>query len=121
MLVRRRGSRCFTRLRRGQLLPNGSEIDTRRGAARITVASDEPDGRSTATVSEGRAIIDQSRARRPTTTLELSEPLACPRPATLATATAARGRKQRQIFVKTNGGRFKTRGNHAAGTATGTA
>jgi hypothetical protein len=119
VLVRRRGSRRFVRLRRGQLLPDRSEIDTRRGTARIKVASDQPGGLSTATVSEGRGIIDQNRARRPTTTLELSEPLACPRRATAA--ATARARKQRQIFVKTNGGRFKTRGNHAAGTATGTA
>jgi hypothetical protein len=107
------------RLRRGRLLPDGSEIDTRRGTARVTVASDQPSGLSTATVSEGRAIIDQNRTRRPTTTLRLSEPLACPR--RLATAAAARARKGRQIFVKTNGRRFKTRGNHAAGTASGTA
>ena len=119
VLVRRRGSRRFVRLRRGQLLPDGSEIDTRRGSARVTVASDQPGGLSTATVSDGRAIIDQNRARRPTTTLRLSEPLACARRS--ATAAAARARKGRQIFVKTNGGRFKTRGNHAAGTASGTA
>jgi hypothetical protein len=121
VLVRRRESDRFVRLRRGQLLPDGSEIDTRRGTARVTVASDQPGGLSSATLSEGRAIIDQNRARRPTTTLKLSEPLACPRLATVATAATARARKGRQIFVKTSGGRFKTRGNHAAGTATGTA
>jgi hypothetical protein len=118
VLVRRRGSRRFVRLGSGRLLPDRSEIDTSRGTARITVASDQPGGLSTATVSGGRAIIDQDRAARPTTTLRLSQPLACAR---LATATAARPRKQREIFVKTNGGRFKTRGNHAAGTASGTA
>ena len=120
VLVRRRGSRRFVRLKRGRLLPDRSEIDTRRGAARITVASDRRGGLDTAVVSEGRALIDQNRAGRPTTTLSLSEPLACTRLATTA-AAAARARKQRQIFVKTKGGRFRTRGRRAAATASGTA
>jgi DNA-binding beta-propeller fold protein YncE len=119
VLVRRRGSRRFVRLRRGQLLPDGSEIDTRRGTARVTVASDQPGGRSTAIVSEGRAIIDQNSAARPTTTFRLSEPLVCPR--RLATAATARKRKKGPIFIRTKDPRFRTEGDHAAGTATGTA
>ena len=121
VLVRRRGGRRFVRLRRGQLLPDGSEIDTRRGTIRVTVASDQAGGLSTATVSEGRAIIDQNRAARPTTTLRLSEPLACAGRVATASLARAKRRKQREIFVRTKGGRFKTRGNHAAGTASGTA
>ena len=122
VLVRRRGSRRFVRLRRGQLLPDGSEIDTRRGTARVTVASDQPGGRSTATVSEGRAIIDQNRARRPTTTFRLSEPLACPRRlATAAAAARKRKRKKGPIVINTKDPRFSTEGDKAAGTSSGTA
>lgn len=116
VLVRPRGSERFVRLRRGRLLPDRSEIDTTRGTAHITVASDRRGGLDTATVSEGRAIIDQDRAARPTTTLRLSEPLHCGR-----LATASLGRKGRGIFVNTPGARIRTRGNRAAATRSGTA
>ena len=49
----------------GAGVPDGSEIDTRNGIARVTVASDRRGGLSTATVSKGRAIIDQNAARAP--------------------------------------------------------
>lgn len=116
VLVRRRGRDRFVRLRGGQLLPDRSEIDTRRGTAQITVASNRRGGVDRATVSEGRAIIDQNRAARPTTTLSLSEPLRCGR-----LATASLGRKGREIFVNTPGARIRTRGNRAAATKSGTA
>ena len=124
VLVRRRGSRRFVRLHGGRLLPDRSEIDTRRGTAQITVASDRRGGRATATVSDGRAIIDQDRARRPTTTLALSEPLACARGLATASSRAPRP-SERTLFVRTSGRRkraaFRTRGNHAAATSSGTA
>ena len=116
VLVRPRGSERFVRLRRSRLLPDRSEIDATRGTAHITVASDRRGGLDTATVSEGRAIIDQNRAARPTTTLRLSEPLHCGR-----LATASLGRKGRGIFVNTLGARIRTRGNRAAATRSGTA
>jgi hypothetical protein len=113
--VRLRGSRRFVRLEDATRIPDGSELDTRRGAALVTVAANRAGAQSSAEVSEGRAVIDQNRRARPTTTLRLSEPLACPRGASAA------ARKRRRLFVKTKGGRFRTRGNYAAGTAQGTA
>jgi hypothetical protein len=117
--VRKRGKKRFVRLRPGQslLVRDRSEIDVTRGQAQIVVAANRQGQTSTADVSEGRAIIDQNTARRPTTTLKLSAPLACPRG-----ATAARKRKKRRkIFVHTVGGRIRTQGNWASGTASGTA
>jgi hypothetical protein len=115
--VRKRGTKRFVRLRAGRLLPDRSEIDTRRGTAQITVAGDPGAGNQTALVSEGRAIIDQNRRARPTTTLIMSQPLSCGSRA----ASAARRKRRARIFVKTNGGRIKTSGNWASGTASGTA
>jgi hypothetical protein len=117
--VRPRGSRRFVRLRRGRLLRLGSEIDTRRGTAKVLAGAargttDTYDG----TVSRGRAIVTQDRARQPLTTLRLSEPLACPR---RGRGAADARRKRRRLFTRTKGGRFQTRGNYAAGTAQGTA
>ena len=65
VLVRRRYSRRFVRLRGGELVPDASEIDTKRGAAQIAVASNRRGRLATATVSDGRAVIDQDRGRRP--------------------------------------------------------
>jgi Tol biopolymer transport system component len=52
--VRAPGRRRFTRLRRAGAIPNGAEIDTRRGALRLTV------GRASAVVSKGRAIVNRA-------------------------------------------------------------
>ncbi len=52
--VRAPGKRRFTRLRRAGAIPNGAEIDTRRGVLRLVV------GRATATVSRGRAIVNRT-------------------------------------------------------------
>jgi hypothetical protein len=116
--VRKRGKKRFVRIRPGDslLVRDRSEIDVTRGQAQIVVAANRQGQTSTVDVSEGRAIIDQNTARNPTTTLKLSAPLACPRG-----ATAARRKKKRKIFVHTIGGRIKTRGNWASGTASGTA
>jgi hypothetical protein len=106
------------RLRAGQslLVKDRSEIDVTRGQVRVTVAADRQGGTSVVDVSEGRAIIDQNTARNPTTTFKLSAPLVCPRG-----ATAAKRKRKRKLFVHTNGGRIRTRGNWASGTASGTA
>lgn len=58
VLVRVPGSRTYVALDRVRLVPDGSVVDTRRGAARLTVA--RPDGRvETADLSEGILRIDQ--------------------------------------------------------------
>jgi hypothetical protein len=119
--VRRRGSRRFVRVRVGTLIPDGSEIDTRRGTLRLTV--DRGDGTTeSAEISQGRAIVDQDTASRPTTTLRLSEPLACRRASGSAVVSAKKKRKRkRRLFATTDGGRFRTQGRYAAAVATGTA
>ena len=121
MLVRPRGTRRFVRLRAVRLLPDGSEIDATRGVVRVVVAT-TGGATESALVSKGRAIVDQNTAARPTTTLKLSAPLACARTGKArAAARKRRGRRRRGLFTQTDGGRFRTRGNHAAATASGTA
>jgi hypothetical protein len=121
VLVRRRGARRFVRVTGTQAIPDRSEIDTRRGALRLTVANGSG-GTETADVAEGRAIVDQDTAARPLTTLRLSEPLACPRVGAGPRATQSqRRRKRRRIYVKTVGGNVKTKGRYAEAIARGTA
>jgi hypothetical protein len=106
-------------LRAGQAVPDRSELDTRRGVARVTVAANR-DGTATSSidVSEGIALIDQKASLL--TELKLTERLSCPR-ATRATTSQRRRKKRRKLFTRTDGGRFRTRGNWAAATAGGTA
>jgi hypothetical protein len=119
--IRVRGSNRFVVLRAGQLIPDGSELDTRRGVARVVVAANRAGtATSSALVSEGRAIVDQNRAARPLTTLRLSEPIARP-PRRGRASAAAKRKKRRALFVQTDGGRFRTRGSYAAATVSGTA
>ena len=97
--IRLRGSGRFVTLRAGQLVPDGSELDTRNGVARVVVAATRDGAQtSSALVSEGRAIIDQNRAARPLTTLRLSEPIA--RPPRGRASAAARRKKRRGLFVQ---------------------
>lgn len=118
VLVRRRGSRRFVRLSGVTAIPDGSQIDTTRGRMRLTVDAGNGATQS-AEVSEGRAIVDQNKAARPTTTLRLSEPLACPRRGTAS--AAAKRKKRRRLFLRTKGGRFRTQGRFGAAVASGTA
>ena len=52
--VRAPGKRRFVRLRRAGAIPDGAEIDTRRGVLRLVV------GRASALVSQGRAIVNRT-------------------------------------------------------------
>jgi len=119
--VRIKGRNRFVRLGDVLEIPDGSEIDTTQGVARIVVRSRRgSSATSFATVSGGRAIIDQGRGRRPQTTLRLSEPLRCSS-ANNASSSQRRSKRRRSLFTQTRGGRFRTRGRHGAAAATGTA
>lgn len=118
--VRLKGKKRFVRLTAGRLLPDGSEIDTTKGVARIVVAARRKGTKTAfAIVSGGRAIIDQNRSKRPRTTLKLSQRLSCS--SAKGATTSKKRRKRRSLFTRTDGGRFRTRGRHGAAAATGTA
>ena len=119
ILIRLRGQRDFVRLRETTAIPNGTEVDATNGAVRITVSNGRG-GTESADVSEGRFVVTQNRARPPVTTLRLSEPLSCPR-TSRARAAQRRRKKSRKIFVRTQGGNFKTKGRYAEAIARGTA
>ena len=91
--IRARGARRFVRLWRAGAIPNGSEIDTRRGVLRLIVATRR--GPATALVSQGRAIVDR-------TTLTLSGPRPCP--------------AGRRLLVRAGDARFRTRTKRTAAT-----
>ncbi len=113
--VRLRGSSRFVGLGGLRNIPVGSELDVTRGRVRLVSAAGG-NRRQSGVFYQGRVVIRQSRARVPTTTLQLSGPLACPR-RSLASARAAR--PPRRIWGSAKG-RFRTRGRYASAVVRGT-
>jgi hypothetical protein len=91
----------------GGVVPNGSELDAKRGRVTITTSAGE-----TATFSQGRFKVSQ---RGGITTATLSEPLNCSKRSLLA----AKKPKTRKLWG--NGkGKFRTKGTYSAATVRGT-
>jgi CSLREA domain-containing protein len=114
--IKKPGGR-FRIMREGDLLPNGTIVDTLKG--RITlIAPANRSGRETkADFYKGIFKIKQSKGRRPTTTLTLNEKLACPKP---GKASSAQKRKKKRRLWGDGRGRFRTKGKHSAATVVGT-
>ena len=113
--VRRRASRRFVRVAGQRRLADGSELDTRRGRARITVPNPVGAGATSAVVSGGRATVDLAPRR---TSLRLSEPLTGCRRARGSAAAAAVRVRQRSLTVDAANGFFITRGRYGRVVAT---
>lgn len=116
VLVRRPGKDKFERVTKGTAVPDKSELDTRKGVARVTAAKDAAGTTISAEVSKGLAVVDQQGAL---TQLKLSQKLTGCAGSRGSANPAAKKPKKRAVFVKTKDN-FQTRGNHAAGTVRGT-
>lgn len=113
--VRVRGTDRFADLASLSSIPVGSEIDVTKGRVRLVSAAG---GTTTQTADfyAGRAVIAQTRAKAPVTTMRLSGPLACPK---RKAAGAAAPKKMRRLWGN-GSGRFRTQGRYAAATVRGT-
>ncbi len=78
--VRPRGKKKFVRLTDPALVRLGSEIDTERGVARVTVATDAKGTLGPATVRGGRFVVTQGKGAKPISQLALSRKLSCAKP-----------------------------------------
>jgi hypothetical protein len=114
--IRRPGGR-FTLLQEGDLLPNGTTIDTLRGRVTLIAAANNQGRESKADFYDGIFRLNQSRGRRPLTTLTLTERLSCPKG---RNATAAQRKKKKRRLWGDGSGRFRTKGKHSAATVVGT-
>jgi uncharacterized delta-60 repeat protein len=114
---RLRGTRRFVRLTGLTAIPNGTEIDTRKGRVLLTVLHDASGRLDSARFHAGRFIFRQAKGRVPITTLKLSGGsfAACSAKAAVA-ASKKRGRR----LWGAGKGRFRTRGRHGAATVRGT-
>jgi hypothetical protein len=118
VFVKLRGSSKFVELRGDQLIPIGSQVDTRRGRARVTVAVEG--GKTQAAVFyDGVFKINQKRARRPVAEMQLTGKLEnCAKKSKRASA-AARKRRGRRLWGKGKG-RFRTKGRRSSALVRGT-
>lgn len=114
--IKRPGGR-FRVLREGDLLPNGTEIDTRRGRVTLIAAANRNGRESKADFYDGLFRLRQSKGRRPLTTLTLTERLSCPR---AGNASTAQRRKKKRRLWGNGSGNFRTKAKHSANTVVGT-
>jgi hypothetical protein len=113
--VKRPGGK-FRVLREGDLLPNGTTIDTRKGRVTLIAAANKNGKESKADFYDGVFKFRQSKGRKPITTLTLTEKLSCPK---AGSAIAAAKKKKRRLWGDGKG-RFRTKGKHSAATVVGT-
>ena len=113
--IKRPGGR-FRVLREGDLLPNGTTIDTLKGRVTLIAAANRSGKESKADFYDGIFKLRQSKGRRPTTTLTLIEKLSCPK---AGNAIAAAKKKKRRLWGD-GSGKFRTKGKHSAATVVGT-
>ncbi len=116
VLVRLRGTSRFVPLTSLRNIPVGSELDVTRGRVRLASAAGGK-RQQTGVFYQGRAVIQQPRARIPLTTLQLSGSFACPR-GRLASVEAKKP-PRRRLWGSAKG-RFRTRGKYASATVRGT-
>ncbi len=144
--VRIAGTPRFVRLAHTLAVPDGSEVDARRGRVDVTVATVQPGQTATALVYQGLFRIHQQPQPPAETHLVLSQPLsgctlasagahaaahrrahaAAHRRAHAGARTRARdaahhhSSKSRQLWVSENGGNWGTGGRYASTTVEGT-
>ena len=127
VFVRPRGKKKFVRLTDPALVRLGSEIDTERGVARVTVATDAKGALGPATVRGGRFVVTQGKGSKPISQLALSRKLSCAKPkkskaraGSVGASISAKRRKARRLWVNTKTKRYRTKGRYATGTVRGT-
>src|SRR4051812_39078044 len=112
-LVRLKGTTAFVPVAALSSIPVGSELDLTKG--RIQLTSTAAGGTTqTAVFYQGRAVIGQTRAATPVTTLTLSGPLACPK-----RKVAAKKPPMRSLWGS-GVGHYTTRARYAAAAVRGT-
>jgi len=115
VLVRLKGTTKFVPVTALSSIPVGSELDLTKGRVQLTSTAAKG-ATQTADFYAGRAVIGQTRAATPVTTLTLSDPLVCTKRKVSATPPKP---KVRRLWG--NGkGYFTTNGKYAAASVRGT-
>jgi hypothetical protein len=116
--VKRPGAKRFRKLADGGAqLPVGTTVDALKGRVTIVAASDGQGGTDTALFYGGIFKIGQTKGKKPTTILSLTEKLSCPKAG--SANIAAKKKKKRRLWGDGEG-KFRTKGKHSAATVVGT-
>jgi hypothetical protein len=122
--VRLPGAKRFVRIDRVRLIPNGTEVDARKGRARLTVARNSSGAEDSTDFYLGRFVFRQAKGPSPYTTLTLAggDFTGCgPSHPKLAVTARKKGRHRVVRRLWGDGkGRFRTRGRYASATVRGT-
>jgi hypothetical protein len=122
VLVKPPGAADYAPLAAGGAVPTGAVVDTRKGQVALTTAL--TGGRTqTATFERGVFQVRQSRSGKGLTDIYLRGPApACgsSRSSARAAALAKKKPKQRQLWGRDKGGRFRTHGANSVATVRGT-
>jgi hypothetical protein len=121
--VRLPGTRRFVPISDAREIPNGTEIDARKGRARITVARNATGALDTSDFYLGRFRFRQASGPAPYTTLSLAggDFRGCgPANPKLAVAAAKGKRRVVRRLWGDGHGRFRTKGRYASATVRGT-
>ena len=127
--IRLPGKKRFVPLKGLTAIPNGTEIDARKGRVLLTVLHDASGRLDAARFYAGRFIFNQGKGRTPITTLRLTggsfagcgAAQARARSSLAATASAEKRKKKKVRSLWGDGrGRFRTRGRYGAATVRGT-
>jgi CSLREA domain-containing protein len=111
------GSDEFFVLQDGQQLPMGSTIDTSKGRVNLVAAANKSGKTQKAWFYQGLFKVNQSKGRKPLTTLTMTGKLQC---AKGAQANAAAKKKRKRRLWGDGKGRFRTKGKRSAATVVGT-
>jgi CSLREA domain-containing protein len=116
--VKRPGAKRFRKLAvNGAQLPVGTTVDALKGRVTIVAASDDGGGTDTAVFYGGIFKIGQTKGKKPTTILSLTEKLSCPK---AGSASIAATKKKKRRLWGDGEGKFRTKGKHSAATVVGT-
>jgi hypothetical protein len=110
------GSDEFFTLQDGQQLPMGSTLDTSKGRVNLIAAANNTGRTQRAWFYQGVFKVNQSKGRKPLTTLAMAGKLQCGG----GKATTAAAKKRKRRLWGDGKGRFRTKGKHSAATVVGT-
>ena len=116
VLVKKRGSSSFARLRGTRTIPIGSALDTTAGRVRVTTARNSRGATQSGVFRDGVFTVQQGR-RSALTELRLTGDDGCASGA--GDGVRAAGRSRRRLFGNARG-RFRTRGRQSSATVRGT-
>jgi hypothetical protein len=117
--IKKPKSKSFKLLRTGEQVPVGTTVDTRAGRVTLIAAADSKGHTARAVFYDGIFKFTQTKGKKPTTVLTLTEKLTGCKAKGKKASAAKKKVKKRRLWGDGKG-RFQTKGKHSAATVVGT-